>query len=278
MPQIIADQSALLGATACWTTSVRALESRRQDCLFDDPWAESLAGQIGADWLAQRSADSVIPIVLRTRFFDDFMQRITTQHDLRQIVLVAAGLDTRAYRLAWPPHTRLFELDQAAVLQRKQMILDQAGARPTCDRRTINSDLTADWKADLLEAGFEPDRPSGWLLEGLLFYLPSEIIVHLLDAVTELAATNSWLGFDIINSSVLTSPLTRAWIEMQANLGAPWIGTLDNPKEFLAARGWNATLTQAGQPDANHGRWHYPVIPVEMPNMPHNWLVTAQKM
>jgi methyltransferase (TIGR00027 family) len=180
--------------------------------------------------------------------------------------------------LAWPPHTRLFELDQAAVLQRKQMILDQASAHPTCDRRTIDIDLTTDWKADLLGAGFEPDRPSGWLLEGLLFYLPNEIIVGLLDAVSELAATGSWLGLDIINGSVLTSPLTRPWIEMQANLGAPWIGTLDNPREFLAARGWSATLTQAGQPDANHGRWHYPVIPVDMPNMPHNWLVTAQKM
>lgn len=271
------DRNAMLGSTACWTASVRARESRRQDRLFEDPWAEALAGQIGADWIAQRSADSVIAIILRTRFFDDFLQRITTQPDLRQIVLVAAGLDTRAYRLAWPEHTRLFELDQAAVLKRKQLVLDQAGAHPKCDRRAIGADLTANWKADLLDAGFQPDRPSGWLLEGLLFYLPNETVTQLLDVVTELAATGSWLGFDVINSSMLTSPLTQTWVQMQANSGAPWIGTMDHPHEFLAARGWKATLTQAGQPDAHHGRWPYPIIPVEMPNMPHNWLITAQK-
>jgi methyltransferase (TIGR00027 family) len=210
------------------------------------------------------------------RFSDK--QRITAHPDLHQIVLVAAGLDTRAYRLVWPAHTRLFELDQAAVLNRKHMVLDQAGAHPTCDRRTIGVDLTTAWKADLLRAGFEPDQPSGWLLEGFLFYLPNETVTRLLDAVTELAAPGSWLGFDVINSSMLTSPLTKTWVEMQANSGAPWIGTMNDPKAFLEVRGWKAALTQAGQPDANHGRWQYPVIPVDMPNMPHNWLVTAQRV
>ncbi len=272
------DQHTPLASTACWTASVRAQENCRPDRLFEDPWAQALAGPIGADWLAQRSADSVIPIILRTRFFDDFLQRITTQHALRQIVLVAAGLDTRAYRLTWPDQTRVFELDQAAVPARKQTVLDRAGARPTCERRAIGVDLAAAWTADLLAAGFEPDRPSGWLLEGVSFYLPTETVAGLLDAVTELAAPGSWLGCDVINSLVLTSPITRPWIEMQAQSGAPWIGTLDHPEESLAALGWKAALTQAGQPDAHHGRWKYPVIPVNMPNMPHNWLITAQRV
>jgi hypothetical protein len=85
------------------------------------------------------------------------------------------------------------------------------------------------------------------------------------------------MGFDIINSTVLTSPWTRPWVEMQANAGAPWIGTLDDPVGFLAARGWQATLSQAGEPDANHGRWALPVLPAAMPGVPHNWLVTALK-
>jgi hypothetical protein len=84
------------------------------------------------------------------------------------------------------------------------------------------------------------------------------------------------MGFDIINSTVLTSPWTRQWVEMQAKSGAPWIGTLDDPGGFLAARGWKATLTQAGANDANYGRWSYPVIPTTMPDMPHNWFVIAQ--
>lgn len=79
------------------------------------------------------------------------------------------------------------------------------------------------------------------------------------------------------DSAMLTSPITRPWIEMQAQAGAPWVGVLNDPVAFLAARGWDASLSQAGQPDAHHGRWSLPVIPVTQPNMPHNWFVTAQR-
>ena len=92
-----------------------------------------------------------------------------------------------------------------------------------------------------------------------------------------MVAPGSWLGFDIINGAVLTSPWTKPWVDMQAREGAPWIGTLDDPESTLASLGWTATLTQAGQPDANHGRWTLPVIPVKIPDMPHNWFVTAHK-
>jgi O-methyltransferase involved in polyketide biosynthesis len=116
-----------------------------------------------------------------------------------------------------------------------------------------------------------------WLLEGFLFNIPTESISHLLDEVNGLSSSSSWLGFDIINSATLTSPYTHPWIEMQAKSGAPWIGTMDDPSGFLTTRGWKTALTQAGAPDANHGRWHLPVIPVTMPDMPHNWFVTAKK-
>ena len=271
------DTNTTLGLTACWTASVRAQETQREDRLFADPWAEALAGAVGAAWIAGRPANSVIPIVLRTRFFDDFLQRCMHEYNMRQIVMLAAGLDTRAYRLAWPPGTTLYELDRAVVLQGKQHILDQAGAQPACQRHAVSADLATAWRADLLGAGFEPGVPTGWLLEGFLFYVPNALITHVLDEVSDLAAPGSWLGFDIVNSAVLTSPLTRPWVEMQASQGAPWLGTMDQPVEFLAARGWEARLTQAGQPDANHGRWPFPVIPVGMPDMPHNWFVTAQR-
>jgi hypothetical protein len=75
----------------------------------------------------------------------------------------------------------------------------------------------------------------------------------------------------------LIAPYPCQWIEMQVNSGAPWIGTLDDPIGFLAERGWKTYLSQAGAPDANHGRWHLPIIPVLMPDMPHNWFITAQK-
>jgi methyltransferase (TIGR00027 family) len=267
-----------LGATAYWTAAVRAMEYEREDRLFSDPWARALAGDVGGAWIAGKSPESVIPIVLRTRFFDDFLQRVASEDPIRQIVLLAAGLDTRAYRLGWPPDTRVFELDQPAVLRHKEDVLAAAGAQPACERCSIGKDLTGAWADALIEAGFEPEQPSGWLLEGFLFYLPNEAITGLLDEVSRLAAPGSRLGFDIVNSITSTHPLTRPWVEMQAAAGAPWLGSLEDPVAFLAARGWAAELSQAGQPDANHGRWPYPVIPTTMPEMPHNWFVTAEKM
>ncbi len=267
----------LLGSTARWTAGVRARESERTDRLFDDPWAAALAGPEGLAWIESRPADSVVPIVIRTRFFDDFLQDAAQYTGLRQVVLPGAGLDTRAYRLRWPDQTRLFELDQAAVLAGKAEILRAAGAEPNCQRQAIGADLIVPWGAALVEHGFDPRQPSAWLMEGFLFYLANDQIVSILAQVTELAAPGSWLAFDIINSTMLTSPLTQKWVEMQAGAGAPWIGTMDDPVEFLAKRGWQASLTQAGADDANYGRWPFPVIPTTMPGMPHNWFVTAHR-
>jgi methyltransferase (TIGR00027 family) len=253
------------------------LETAPEDRLFEDPWAATLAGEEGSAWIANRPPDSLVPMILRIRFFDDFLQRVTGGNILHQVVLMTAGLDTRAIRLDWPVETTIFELDQPGVLQEKELILLSAGAKPTCTRRIIESDLTAPWKDILLQAGFDPTRPSAWLLEGFLFYIPNEIATRILDDVNGLAATGSWLGFDIINSNTLASPYTQQWIEMQSKAGAAWIGTMDEPVEFLAKRGWQATLSQAGAADANHGRWRLPVFPVTLPNMPHNWFVTALK-
>jgi methyltransferase (TIGR00027 family) len=264
-----------LANTAAWTAAVRAMETRRPDRLFDDPYAEALAGEVGAAWIAGRTAESVAPITLRTRFFDDFLLRISAGKDLHQIVLVAAGLDTRAYRLPWPDGTRLFEIDQPAVLERKERLLLEAGAQPGCLRSVAAVDLAGDWRAALCAAGFKRDQPAGWLLEGLLFYLPSDTIVQLLEAVLELAAPGSWLGFDVVNHEMYTSQFSAQWLEMQRAAGAPWIGSMEDPAGFLTQHGWQATLTQAGQPDANYGRWPFPVYPTDMPGMPHNWFVTA---
>ena len=131
-----------LEATARWTAAVRAAESARDDRLFDDPWAERLAGPEGRSWIDERSPDSVVPIALRTRYFDDWLGSISERDGIRQIVLVAAGLDTRAYRLDWPDRTHLFELDRPAVLRHKDEVLAGAGARPRCLRRTVEADLT----------------------------------------------------------------------------------------------------------------------------------------
>ncbi len=267
----------ILGTTARWTAGVRARESLREDHLFHDRWAADLAGKEGMEWAEHRSGDNGVSITVRTRFFDDFLQRVTGQEAIRQVVLMAAGLDTRAYRLTWPEQTRIYELDQPQVLAYKEQVLTTAGAHPTCERKTIAVDLTAPWKESLLMAGFQVSHPCAWLLEGFLFYLPQEQIARLLDDITSLAASGSWVGFDIINHAILTSPWTRPWVEALARAGTPWIGAMDDPEAELSARGWQTTLTQFGEDEAHYGRWPYPVMPRTLPDMPRTWLVTAQK-
>ncbi len=118
----------MLGATAYWAAGVRALESAREDRLFNDPWAAALAGPQGMAWAAERG-DKSAAMVIRTRYFDDFLQRVVIDFGVRQVVILAAGLDTRAYRLGWLEGSRLFELDQPSVLRYKEQVLRAADAR-----------------------------------------------------------------------------------------------------------------------------------------------------
>ena len=267
----------MLGSTAHWTAAVRARESKRKDRLFNDPWAANLAGQEGMAWIEQKSEVSTIAMVLRTRFFDDFLQHITVVKKIRQVVLVAAGLDTRAFRLNWPEHLKLFELDWAQVLEYKERILQNAGAKPGCERQVIPVDLTAQWEDSLFQAGFDATQPSGWLMEGFLFYLSPENLIHLLERTMSLVVSGSYLGFDIINRNMLTSEFTKDWVKMQADSGAPWLSTMDDPETFMATRGWKSTITPLGAPEVNHNRWPYPPITKKIPEMPYLLFVTGEK-
>ncbi len=267
----------MLAITARWTAAVRARESERPDRLFNDPWADTLARPEGLEWLERRSPDGVIPMIIRTRFFDDFLQRAASENDVRQIVLTAAGLDTRAFRMSWPENTTVFELDREEVLSHKERILKDAGAEATCLRRAISQDLAGFREEALTEAGFDVSRPSAWLMEGFLFYLSNENLTILLDKVLRLAGPGSLIGFDIVNNATLTSELTRRWVDMQAESGAPWIGAMDDPAGFLSERGWEAKLFPIGSAEANYGRWQFPVIPTGIPGMPALWFVIAKK-
>jgi methyltransferase (TIGR00027 family) len=266
----------VLGVTARWTAAARGLETTRDDALVRDPWASLLAGEVGHAWLAGRPAGSTLPVILRTRYFDDFLVRVAGE-GVRQVVLLAAGLDTRAYRLPWPEGMVVFEIDQPGVVAYKEQVLGAAGAEPQCERRAIGADLTAPWQEQLLASGFDPAVPACFLLEGFLFYLPSAVAELILDDVLRLPPVGSWIGFDVVNGATFTNPYTKPWLDMQAAAGAPWLSTLDDPKSFLAERGWEASLSQAGQPGANFGRWTLPVIPVDLPGAPHNWFVTGRK-
>lgn len=267
----------LLGSTSRWTAGARASESLRPDRLFNDPWASTLATEAGLRWV-DRTEDAGSSIIVRTRFFDDFFERVTSDEGIRQVVLIAAGLDTRAFRLNWPAHTHLFELDQAPILEHKESVLKDAGAQVTCERQAVPVDLTKPWKEALLKAGYDPQQPSAWLIEGLLFYLPNETIAQIIDEVNSLTAVGSWLGFDIINSDFLTSPYSKQRMDRLASYGTPWIGSINDPAAFLRERGWQASVFSSAEQEEKHQRPVYPIFPTTpIENKPYQWLVSAQK-
>jgi len=266
-----------LGATARWTAAVRARESERDDRLFHDPFAPLLAGEVGLRWIETRTPESYVSIAIRTRYFDDFLLGVATEQGIRQFVFVGAGMDSRAFRLNWPQACVIFELDKPEVLREKERLLATVAAVPACSRRAVDADLVSDWQATLLDSGYRTDHPSCWLFEGILFYLPVATLTSLLLSAIRLTADGSFIAFDIINGAMLQSPYTKTWVQMQAEAGAPWIGTMDDPLGFLAEHGVTARLTQAGAADASYGRWQLPVLPVDAPDFPHNWFVTGRK-
>lgn len=270
-----------LAATAGWTAAARARETEREDRLFDDPWAAALAGCDAIAAFAhsvsnERSGVSDIQAIT-TRFFDDFLLHAVSSYPIQQVVLLAAGLDTRAFRLAWPPGTQLFELDQPEVLAYKHKILSSAGASPSCVRHAIGVDLHEPWAGLLRSAGFNSLERSVWLLEGFLYFFSELDVLRLLDMVSSLAAPGSWLGLDVVNTGMLTSPETRFWVKNLEEVGVPWLFASDEPETILSSRGWNASVTQPGAERADFGRCPYPVTSRSVPGVPRIFLVTAER-
>ncbi len=280
--------------TARWIAAARANESARPDRLFDDPFAEALAGigQVGGTRGALRAGASAIDdlivqtsrafgapfLAIRTRFFDELLLHAVRDGKVRQVVLLAAGLDARAYRLPWPLGTRLWELDQPAVLAAKDAALAAEGAEPSCERRTVPVDLAEpDWPRALAAAGFDPAAPSAWLVEGLLMYLDEAAVRSLLAATAALAAPGSWLGADLFNTVVLASPLLRPLLALVAAQGAPWRFASDDPAALFAAAGWQAGVTEAREAGASYGRWPFLIEPRRLRRVPRYYLVAAQR-
>jgi methyltransferase (TIGR00027 family) len=277
-----------ISRTARLTAAARARESRRPDRLFADPLAEALAGPEGFAFMERFEAaarPASLPagtdnpyIAVRSRFFDEFLTgAVAGEGAPRQIVLLAAGLDTRAFRLDWPAGTKLYELDRPELLEAKQEILDHAGAKPRSPRTTVPVDLTKPWVSALRGAGFDPTAPSAWLVEGLTPYLDEPSVRRLLEDAASLASPGSHLGIDFIGQSFLRSPYVRAAIDAMAREGSPWQYGTDDPEGLLAAAGWKATVLRAGDPGASYGRWPFIVFPRGTPGAPESFLVTATR-
>jgi methyltransferase (TIGR00027 family) len=206
------DLASSVGATATMVAAARAMATNAADPVIDDPFAAPLVRAVGMDFftklvdkdfttdgLDEEAATGLHRfangMAARTRFFDDFFLD-ATRSGIRHAVILAAGLDSRAYRLPWPEGTVVFEIDQPQVIEFKSTTLAELGAAPTTDRRTVAVDLRFDWPAALAEAGFDAAKPTAWIAEGLLGYLPPDAQDRLLDQITALSAPGSKLGVE----------------------------------------------------------------------------------
>ncbi|MGP4019829.1 SAM-dependent methyltransferase [Saccharopolyspora sp. 5N708] len=227
--------------------AARALETTREDRLIDDPYAAALAKAAGAPVPVAESdfgsgwQDAIDYIGVRSRFFDDWFEKVCADGS-RQAVIVASGLDTRAFRLPWPDGVRLFEIDQPKVLAYKEEVLATQDARPGCDRRVVPVDLRDDWAGALRQAGFDPTRPTAWLAEGLLPYLSAAAEVQLVRTIHELSAAGSEAAIENLTTkrSMLLGPdlseQSRRWgVDLDELFSSE-----DRPSaaDLLTERGW----------------------------------------
>jgi methyltransferase (TIGR00027 family) len=238
-----------VATTARLTAAMRARESRRPDRLVDDPLAEVLAGEQGMAMLALADAGDTIPV--RTRWIDD---RITAAMAgaVGQVVILAAGMDTRAWRLAALTDVPLYELDRPELLDLKAGLLGDHP--PRAARTALGVDLTGPWTDALGAAGHDPSLPTCWLVEGLLQYLPEPDVARLLDRVTSLSAPGSHLVTDIVGAALLAALRHTPMLTRFAELGMPWVFGSDDPEGLLAPRGWVTTVAAFGDVTRALGR------------------------
>lgn len=209
------DLATSVGATATMVAAARAIATNADNPLIEDRFAEPLVRAVGVDFFTRWVSGDLVAadvddhesgwklehmpaaMAARTRFFDSFFQA-ATQAGIRQAVILASGLDARAYRLAWPADMTVFEIDQPQVIAFKATTLAELGAVPQAELRTVSVDLRDDWPKALVDAGFDKSRPTAWIAEGLFGYLPPEAQDRLLDNITALSAHGSRLACEAI--------------------------------------------------------------------------------
>ena len=252
------DLASSVGATATSVAASRAFASRGPDPLIDDPYARLLVeavgvphfvavarGEIDFDEDPLHSARQMREhIAVRTRFFDDFFTD-AARAGIRQAVILASGLDARAYRLAWPAGTTVFELDQPGVIDFKTRVLADAGATPTAHRTAIAVDLRDDWPTALRDNGFDTAAPTAWIAEGLLVYLPPEAQNRLLENITGLSGPGSRLATEHMDPKALTGDWAKELSERGRRYGSDidltalfYSGPRRSAADHLRALGW----------------------------------------
>lgn len=281
------DLATSVGATATMVAAARAIATNADAQMIDDPFAEPLVRAVGVDFLTRWATGELtgeevdvdgagwglqhMPAAMaaRTRYFDAFFAD-AAKAGIRQAVILASGLDARAYRLDWPADMTVFEIDQPDVIAFKATTLAELGHSPTAELRTVAIDLRDDWPTALVAADFDPTAPSAWIAEGLFGYLPPEAQDRLLDAVTELSAPGSRLGTEAVpghpqaqvdEASEKMRQATEKWREHGFDLDFSELGfhgDRNDVGEYLDARGWQSVGTAMTQLLVANG---FPAIP-----------------
>jgi methyltransferase (TIGR00027 family) len=256
------DLTSSVGATATGVAASRALASKQPDPLINDPFADALVKAVGLEH-CNKIADGELEFVddplfnreqmceqiaVRTRFFDDFFVGASSA-GIRQAVILASGLDTRAYRLAWPRDAVVYEIDQPQVIEFKTRVLANLDASPAADRRTVAIDLRDDWPTALQDSGFDPTLPTAWIAEGLLIYLPPDAQDRLFDNITELSAPGSRLATEHMDIQGSSDEWTEMLTERSRRMGSDidlaelfYTADRNSAGEYLTSKGWDATI------------------------------------
>jgi methyltransferase (TIGR00027 family) len=290
------DLASSVGATATMVAAGRALASKEPEPLIQDPYAEPLVRAVGIDFFT-KLVDGVIStsdvddggaaelitgmMAVRTRFFDDFFIDATgaapaatsgtgaapaatsgPAAGIRQAVILASGLDSRAYRLPWPDGTVVYEIDQPRVIEAKTATMADIGATPTADRRAVAVDLRDDWPSALIQAGFDTSLPTAWIAEGLLIYLPADAQDRLFDEITVLSASGSRLATEYhpdggASLGERANAVSDAWVNHGFDLKLTdlfYPGERKPVVEYLAGHGWRVHSRTRPEVFAAYGR------------------------
>jgi methyltransferase (TIGR00027 family) len=266
------DLATSVGATATMVAAQRALSSEAK--LIDDPYAAPLVRAVGIDVYVRLVNGEIEAggntefdprrmaqgMACRTRFYDQFFLD-ATRGGIGQVVILASGLDSRAYRLPWPAGTVVYEVDMPEVIEFKTLTLGDLGAEPTAQRRTVAIDLRDDWASALRAAGFDTQAPSAWSAEGLVVYLPDDAQDALFDNVTSLSAPGSRLAFEFVpDTAVFADPRWRAHHDRMSELGFEidfndlvYHGQRSHIVDHLNQRGWQTSSTTVADLHAANG-------------------------
>jgi methyltransferase (TIGR00027 family) len=241
----------LVGATALGAAMMRAQETARNDALIHDPYASAFVAAARRPFehipdpdgrLAQLEDVFRADVALRTRFIDDYVDAAANR-GVRQFVLLAAGLDTRAYRLAWPERSRLYELDIPEVLDFKDAVLRDVGAVTRCQRFALHADLRENWPAVLEQSGFQREERTAWVAEGLLAYLPPDALGRLFDAIDVLSDSESELAFEVPSTSDDSVLAQASDLPSMESVASMWHGdVVANTQQWLDEHNWTAVV------------------------------------